>query len=126
MSQSKKQLNDLAKSTRALCQGNCAPNHYWDKKTNKQDLPALFEQMEREVNLYGIDSWKWYCHTDPGRSGNGFKLDDEKLTYPFYEKSKALGMKRFSVHKGYASQSRTLGHLGIRPTSRRLPRTIRT
>ena len=67
--------------------------------------------MEREVKTYGIDSWKWYCHTDPGRSGNGFKLDDEKLTYPFYEQSKKLGLKIFSVHKGYASQSRTLGHL---------------
>jgi hypothetical protein len=111
MAQSKKQLNDLAQSQRVLSQGNCAPNHYWDKQTNKPDFPALFEQMEREISLYGIDSWKWYCHTDPGYSGNGFKLDDEKMTYPFYEKSKQLGMKRFSVHKGYASQSRTLGHL---------------
>src|SRR5262249_8496404 len=34
MSQSKKQLNDLAGSQRALCQGNCAPNHYWDRTTN--------------------------------------------------------------------------------------------
>jgi hypothetical protein len=67
--------------------------------------------MEREVKTYGIDSWKWYCHTDPGRSGNGFKLDDEKLTYPFYERSKKLGLRLFSVHKGYASQSRELGHL---------------
>ncbi len=111
MSARKKELNDLAGCQRALCQGNCAPNHYWDTKTNTQDRTALFEQMEREVNTYGIDSWKWYCHTDPGRSGNGFKLDDEKLSYPFYEQSKKLGLKIFSVHKGYASQSRTLGHL---------------
>ena len=111
MSQSKKQLNDLAQSQRVLCQGNCAPNHYWNRKTNKPDFPALFEQMEREVKTYGIDSWKWYCHTDPGRSGKGFRMDDEKLTYPFYQKSRELGLRRFSVHKGYASQSRTLGHL---------------
>ncbi len=64
-----------------------------------------------EFKIYGIDSWKWYCHTDPGRSGNGFKLDDEKMAYPFYEKSKELGLKVFSVHKGYASQSRRFGHL---------------
>ncbi len=101
----------MAGSVRALCQGNCAPNHYWDMKTNSQDKHALFEQMEREVKLYGIDSWKWYCHTDPGRSGNGFQLDDEKMTYPFYEKSKELGLKFFSVHKGFSYQSRTLGHL---------------
>jgi predicted TIM-barrel fold metal-dependent hydrolase len=111
MSQSKKKLNDIAQSQRALCQGNCAPNHYWDRKANKPDQQALFEQMEREVKIYGIDSWKWYCHTDPGRSGNGFRLDDEKMTYPFYQKSRELGLRRFSVHKGYASQSRTLGHL---------------
>lgn len=109
MSRAKNELNELAKSQRAYCQGNCAPNHYWDRKTNSPDFPALFEQMEREVKTYGIDSWKWYCHTDPGRSGNGFRMDDEKLAYPFYEKSKKLGLKVFSVHKGYASLSRTLG-----------------
>ena len=111
MAQRKKEINDLAGCQRALCQGNCAPNHYWDKKANAPDQTALFEQMEHEVKVYGIDSWKWYCHTDPGRSGNGFKLDDEKMAYPFYEQSKRLGLKTFSVHKGYASQSRTLGHL---------------
>ena len=111
MSQRKKELNELARCQRALCQGNCAPNHYWDRKTNSPDFPALYEQMEREVKTYGIDSWKWYCHTDPGRSGNGFRLDDEKLAYPFYERSKKLGLNIFSVHKGYASQSRRLGHL---------------
>ncbi|MFP6904056.1 MAG: amidohydrolase family protein [Verrucomicrobiota bacterium] len=110
MSRSKKQLNDLAECKRVLCQGNCAPNHYWDRKTNAPDKSALLEQVEREVKTYGIDSWKWYCHTDPGKSGNGFRLDDEKLAYPFYERSKELGLKVFSVHKGFASQSRTLGH----------------
>ncbi|MEX0978758.1 MAG: amidohydrolase family protein, partial [Pirellulales bacterium] len=111
MSARKKDINEMAGSVRALCQGNCAPNHYWDMKTNSQDKKSLFEQMEREAKLYGIDSWKWYCHTDPGRSGGGFQLDDEKMTYPFYEKSKELGLKLFSVHKGFSAQSRTLGHL---------------
>src|SRR5262245_3210149 len=111
MSQRKKEINELAGCQRALCQGNCAPNHYWDKTANAPDWPALFDQMEREVKLYGIDSWKWYCHTAPGRSGDGFKIDDEKLAYKFYEKSRELGLRLFSVHKGFASQSRTLGHL---------------
>ncbi len=111
MSLRKNDINDMAGSVRALCQGNCAPNHYWDKKTNTQDKTALFEQMEREVKKYGIDSWKWYCHTDPGRSGNGFQLDDEKLAYPFYEKSKELGINLISCHKGFSYQSKTLGHL---------------
>ena len=69
MSQSKKQINDLAGSTRALCQGNLAPNHYWNKTTNSMDKAATIEQMERELKVYGINSWKWYCHTDPGPFG---------------------------------------------------------
>jgi predicted TIM-barrel fold metal-dependent hydrolase len=110
MSRSKKQLNDLSGSTRALCQGNLAPNHYWNHATNSMDKSATLEQMEREVKQYGIDSWKWYCHSDPGRSGGGFQLDDDNAAW-FYEQSRKLGIKLFSVHKGYSYQSRTLGHL---------------
>jgi len=111
MSQSKKELNELSGTKRALCQGNLAPNHYWDKTTNFVDKAATLEQMERELKVYGIDSWKWYCHASPsGGSGLGFQLDDEQSAW-FYEESRKRGMKIFSVHKGYSYQSRTLGHL---------------
>jgi hypothetical protein len=110
MAERRNEINRIAGCTRALAQGNCAPNHYWNKETNSPDFEQLFEQMEREVNLYKISSWKWYCHTDPGRSGDGFRLDDEGMTYKMIEKSKQLGLKTISVHKGFASQSRTLGH----------------
>jgi len=111
MCTAREEINDAAGGTiRAMNQGNCAPNHYWDRAKNQPDYPALYEQMDREVNQYGIKSWKWYCHTDPGRSGNGFQLDDE-MSAKFFEKSRELGIKTFSVHKGYSAQSRTLGHL---------------
>lgn len=110
MAQSREQINKMAGSQRALSQGNCAPNHYWDKKNNKPDFTQLFEQMDREKEQYKISSWKWYCHFDPGRSGSGFRLDDEKMTYPAYEHTRKLGLKTISCHKGYASQSRELGH----------------
>ncbi|MBI1790445.1 MAG: amidohydrolase family protein [Acidobacteria bacterium] len=110
MSQAKKEINDLAGSTRALCQGNLAPNHYWNKQTDSIDKAATLEQMEREVKMYGIDSWKWYCHTDPGRTGKGFQCDDDNAFW-FYEQSRKIGIKLVSVHKGYSYQSRTLGHL---------------
>jgi predicted TIM-barrel fold metal-dependent hydrolase len=110
MSKCKNELNALAGSQRALAQGNLAPNHYWDKAANKMDKVATLEQMERELKTYGIDSWKWYCHFDPGQSGGGFQLDDENAMW-FYEESRKRGLKLFSVHKGFSSQSRTLGHL---------------
>jgi predicted TIM-barrel fold metal-dependent hydrolase len=110
MAEKKKELNELSGSVRALCQGNLAPNHYWNKETNSVDKAATIEQMERELNIYKIDSWKWYCHTDPGRSGGGFQLDDDNAQW-FIEESRKRGMKLISVHKGYSYQSRTLGHL---------------
>jgi len=72
MAKRKKDLNDLAGCQRSLSQGNCAPNHYWNKTTNQPDWPALWEQMEREVKLYGMDSWKWVIvHTIRVGSGAG-------------------------------------------------------
>ncbi len=110
MSQSAKEINQLAGSQRALNQGNLAPNHYWDKTTNNMDKAATLEQMEREIKQYGISSWKWYCHADPARSGQGFQLDDENALW-FYQESRKRGINLISVHKGYSYQSRTLGHL---------------
>ncbi len=110
MGEKKREINDMAGSQRALCQGNLAPNHYWDKANNRIDKAATIEQMERELEKYRIDSWKWYCHTDPGRTGNGFQCDDDNAMW-FYEESRKRGMKLISVHKGYSYQSRQLGHL---------------
>jgi uncharacterized protein len=110
MSQSAKDINAMAGSQRALNQGNLAPNHYWDKAANKPDRTATIEQMEREIKQYGVSSWKWYCHTDPARSGQGFQLDDDNSQW-FIEESRKRGLRLISVHKGYAYQSKTLGHL---------------
>ena len=110
MSKSKNQINELAGSQRALAQGNLAPNHYWNKETDSIDKAATIEQMEREISLYKIDSWKWYCHTDPARTGKGFQLDDDNAQW-FIEESRKRGMKNISVHKGFSYQSRTHGHL---------------
>ncbi|MCS7023808.1 MAG: amidohydrolase [Bryobacteraceae bacterium] len=111
MAESRDKINALAGgTTRCYAQGNLAPNHYWDKVNNKPDKAAILEQMDREIFKYKIASWKWYCHTDPGRSGGGFQLDDDNAAW-FYEESRKRGLKIFSVHKGYSYQSRTLGHL---------------
>ncbi len=110
MAQARDEINGLANSKRAISQGNLAPNHYWDRAANKPDKKAILEQMDRELNLYKISSWKWYCHTDPGRSGNGFQCDDDNAAW-FYDESRKRGLKIFSVHKGYSYQSRNLGHL---------------
>ena len=37
-------------------------------RPTRSTRPRRIEQMERELKMYKIDSWKWYCHTDPGRT----------------------------------------------------------
>ena len=110
MSQAGREINAVSGSQRAVWQGNLAPNHYWDRANNRPDKEAILAQMDREVSKYGISSWKWYCHTDPGQSGGGFQLDDDNAQW-FYDESKKRGIRNFSVHKGFSYQSRTLGHL---------------
>jgi len=110
MASARDEINTLAGSTRAFCQGNLAPNHYWNRSSNTMDKASCLEQMEREIQKYKINSWKWYCHFDPGRSGGGFQCDDDNAQW-FIEESKKRGLKNFSVHKGFSAQSKTLGHL---------------
>ena len=47
MAKKRTEINQVAGSQRALCQGNLAPNHYWNKETNSIDKAATLEQMER-------------------------------------------------------------------------------
>jgi uncharacterized protein len=57
-----------------------------------------FEEMERQVTKLKINSWKLY----PGSMiGNGaYWLDDETNTYPFWERTRKLGIKNLCIHKG--------------------------
>ena len=57
-----------------------------------------FEEMERQAKTLKINSWKMY----PGSLiGDGaYWLDDEKNVYPFWERSKKLGVKNICIHKG--------------------------
>ena len=110
MAQRRTDINEICEGQRALCQGNVAPNHYWDRASDRMNRAELFEQMEREVKQYKIDSWKLYCHFDPARTGRGFQLDDENMAV-FYENARKLGLRLLSVHKGFAAQSRRFGHL---------------
>ena len=54
--------------------------------------------MERQVKDLKIDAWKMYTGAELGEKA--WFLDDEKVAYPFWEKTKTLGVKNLCVHKG--------------------------
>jgi uncharacterized protein len=84
----RKYVNDLAGSQRVLSHGLLRPN-----------LGAKeMDEMERQVKDLKIDAWKMYTGAELGEKA--WFMDDEKVAYPFWEKTKKLGVKNLCVHKG--------------------------
>jgi uncharacterized protein len=84
----RKYVNDLAGSQRVLSHGLLRPN------LGKKEL----DEMERQVKELKIDAWKMYTGAEIGEKA--WRMDDEKVAYPFWEKTKKLGIKNLCVHKG--------------------------
>jgi predicted TIM-barrel fold metal-dependent hydrolase len=88
MAATRKYVNDLAGSQRLLSHGLLRPN------LGKSEL----EEMERQVKELKIDAWKMYTGAELG--DKAWFMDDEKVAYPFWERTKKLGIKNLCVHKG--------------------------
>jgi predicted TIM-barrel fold metal-dependent hydrolase len=84
----RKFVNDLAGSQRVLSHGLLRPN------LGKPEM----EEMERQVKELKIDAWKMYTGAELGE--NAWYMNDEKVAYPFWEKTAKLGIKNLCVHKG--------------------------
>ncbi len=84
----RKFVNDLAGSQRVLSHGLLRPN------LGKKEM----EEMERQVTELKIDAWKMYTGAELGEKA--WFMDDEKVAYPFWEKTTKLGIKNLCVHKG--------------------------
>jgi predicted TIM-barrel fold metal-dependent hydrolase len=84
----RKFVNDIAGSQRLLSHGLLRPN---------LGLKEM-DEMERQVKDLKIDAWKMYTGAELGEQA--WFMDDEKVAYPFWEKTKKLGIKNLCVHKG--------------------------
>ncbi len=84
----RKFVNDLSGSQRVLSHGILRPN---------LGEPEMAE-MERQVKELKIDAWKMYTGAELG--DKFWMMDDEKVAYPFWEKTRKLGIKNCCVHKG--------------------------
>lgn len=60
-------------------------------------------EVDRAIATLKPDSWKGYTIGDPlfpSKQGSFWRLDDEKLMYPFYEKISKTGINTVCIHKG--------------------------
>jgi predicted TIM-barrel fold metal-dependent hydrolase len=88
MAATRDHVNGLAQSERLLSHGLLRPN------LGKPEL----EELERQVKDLKISGWKMYTGAELGESA--WWMDDEKVAYPFWERSQKLGIKNLCVHKG--------------------------
>ena len=85
-------VNKIAGSRRMLGHFVFTPNY-----------PNWMEEVERGITELKPDSWKGYTVGDPlspTQKNTQWRLDDEKLLYPFYERIMKTGPRIVCIHKG--------------------------
>ncbi|MCU0835286.1 MAG: amidohydrolase [Chromatiaceae bacterium] len=83
-------VNAVAGSRRLLCHSVFTPG--W---------PGWLEELDRAIEELRPDSWKGYTIGDPLQASKWpWRLDDEKLVYPAYERMRKAGITTVCIHKG--------------------------
>ena len=65
--------------------------------------PGWLDQVDEAIERYKPNSWKGYTvgdNTHKELAHHPYRLDDEKLMYPFYEKAVKSGIRNVCIHKG--------------------------
>lgn len=83
-------VNDAAGGRRLLTHAVIAPG-----------LPGWLDEVDRAHAMLGPDGWKGYSVGEPfSPSHHRWRLDDEALMYPAYERMVKAGVRNFCIHKG--------------------------
>ena len=73
-------------------------------------MPGWMDDVDRAIDQLKPDSFKGYTvgdNTNKDLARHPWRMDDEKLLYPFYEKLVKAGLVNVCVHKGLYPQSTT-------------------
>jgi predicted TIM-barrel fold metal-dependent hydrolase len=90
--QARERVNELFGSQRLLSHAIFTPGQ-----------PGWLDEVDRAIEQDRPDSFKGYTigdNTHKELSRFPWRLDDEKLLYPFYEKAQRAGIRNICVHKG--------------------------
>ncbi len=90
MAQARTVVNGLAGTRRLLCHSVIRPGQ-----------PGWLDELDRCAAELRPESWKGYTVGDPlSPSKWPWRLDDEKLVYPAYERMVRAGIRTVCIHKG--------------------------
>ncbi len=91
--EARKIVNELTGANRLLCHAVFTPGQ-----------PGWIAEVDRAIQELKPDAWKGYTAGTPsGESRYPWRLDDEKLLYPAYERMLKAGIKNICIHKGLLS-----------------------
>ncbi len=88
----RKSINSVAGSRRMLAHGIIQPK-----------MDGWLDEVDYAIEELKVDSWKGYTIGDPlfqTKRQSQWRLDDEEVLYPFYEKIIAAGLTTVCIHKG--------------------------
>ena len=90
MARTRELFNRIADSRRLFCHAVINPG-----------VDGWMDAVDYAIETLKPDSWKGYTVGDPlVPSKFPWRLDDEKLVYPFYEKTLKAGINTVCIHKG--------------------------
>ena len=72
------------------------------------------DEVDKAIAVYKPDSWKGYTIGDPLKPSKfPWRLDDEKLMYPFYDKAVKSGITTICIHKGLLPPDYEKAYAGV-------------
>jgi len=108
--------NDQMAQARKLVNEACGSKRLFSHAVVTPGQPGWMDELERAIDELAPDSWKGYTMGDPnGPSVYRWRLDDEELMYPAYQKMVDSGITTFCLHKGLLPMGAEQRMPGITP-----------
>lgn len=93
--------NDQMARARNIVNGTTGAKRMLAHSVIRPTQDGWMDEVDEAIETLHPDSWKAYTIGDPfGTSKYPWRLDDEDLVYPFYEKALKAGITNICVHKG--------------------------
>jgi predicted TIM-barrel fold metal-dependent hydrolase len=95
--------NDQIEEARRMVNGVARANRLLTHSIVTPRQEGWIEEVDRCIEVVRPNSWKGYTIGDPLKPATSkypYRLDDEKLMYPFYEKIVKAGSPIVCIHKG--------------------------
>ncbi|MBY0336896.1 MAG: amidohydrolase [Acetobacteraceae bacterium] len=95
--------NQMKRDARARINGAAGTRRLLTQSVFTPGQPGWMDEVERTIEQDRPDAWKGYTigdNTHQHQSAYPWRLDDERLMYPFYERIRRAGITTVAIHKG--------------------------